>query len=324
MKKSWARLLSISALALLAFPMAVETSTIQADDSPTYKVGEPLFGDNYATVVGSAVDDANPNVSGGSVLGVGFVPGPLTLNQVPIFDFGIHQLGSSSKYSLQEITSADNLPAMLPDNHGGDDTAKGGNRSLVVTDTRQAQGSADGYTVSLTFGPLIKVESTTSVDADGNAIITPNIVDGNFVPDPSGAKITDAHLEFSNAKVSDGADWNTFLAGSADTKYFSGGTGIYPAFYNAADFDARKPITTSDNRLKDDTKASFQMGQNISQDGNGIDIFGASKTEGYATWAYDFTNSTSAYLAMPTQNGGIWVATLTWTLTSDPATLPNG
>lgn len=339
MKKSLVRLLSFSVLALLAIPLATNTHTVQADD-PGYQVGGPVLGSSYANVVGKAVPDNDPNgsASGQSQLGVGFIPGPLTLNQVPIFDFGIHQLGSSSKYALDPVATSAFQPKLFSGTPSGDDTTDGGMRSLVVTDTRLPFKETSGYTVSLKFGYLKKIKTTTTTE-NGKPVIKPELdADGNFIIDTTAIPINDATLEFGQAQVSDGSlDWNKFLVGSADPDYFNGKPAIYPGFYDASKLKTGGAITTSNNRLKDDPLAPTQTANGLkveqtddSDEGYGTVIMQAlGKTDtksgtGYGTWAYDFTNSSSAYLAMPTQNEGFWVATLTWTLTSDPASQPEG
>lgn len=340
MKKSLVKLLSMSALALLALPFAVNGQTARADDGPAeYKVGGPALGSSYAVSAGTIVDPpTTTSASEQSQLGVGFMAGPLTLNQVPIFDFGVHQLGSSSKYSLQAVASAGFQPKPFADGTtpGGDDTAQGGMRSLVITDARNALKQTTGYSVSLEFGDLQKILTKKTTAPDGTTVTSPSLDSkGNFQIDKTASPITDAHLQFTTAHVSDGTlGWNAFLAGSDDPDFFKGSAAIYPGFFNPDPdvFKAGGAITTSNNRLKDDSLAPTQQETNIDQNKNEPQtiLLAQGKTDtvdgqGYGTWVYDFSSSTSAYLAMPTQNEGFWVAQLTWTLTTgDPANQPGG
>lgn len=330
MKKSVVRLLSMSAMVLLALPLTVSGKTAHAVDGPAeYKVGGPALGSSYAVAVGKDVDQDNPSAVGQSQLGVGFMPGPLTLNQVPIFDFGVHQLGSSPKYPLQAVSSGGFQPKPFADGTtpGGDDPAQGGMRALVVTDARNGFKQGSGYSVSLKFGELKKVITKVVTKPDGTKVTEPDLLNGYFQFDSNATPISNAHLEFTKARVPDGQQgWNDFLSGSADPNFFKGTTAIYPGFYNADPdiFKVGGSVTTSNNRLKD-TLGPKQVATSVDQKNAATIWWAESKQDnrdghGYGTWIYDFTSSTSASIAMPTQDEGFWVSQLTWTLTTgDPA-----
>lgn len=335
MKKGLKRLFISGAALLMAAPVVANAAnTVHADD---LKSGDSaLSGYSYAQTSGTSGwtvsgTDTSATATGNSYLGVGFIKGFLTLNQVPNFDFGAHNIGSSQSYDLTKIPTTDSafLPQKLPDQHEPGDTTRGGSRSLVVTDARSDQASVSGYTVALRFSDLQKVHT----GADGQPIkdASGNIQFENSAGDPATTGIVtidDATLTLNAAKtVASGDTWNGFLGSATDGTYFAGGPGVYPGYYTSGSdaFNSGTAISTSDARLADDNAPATKkvlIGQ--AKDG-AVNVFQAAAAadgnpgQGFGTWVYDFSNPGAASLTMPTQKAGLWMANLYWVLTANPA-----
>lgn len=341
MKKSLKRLLVSGAALLLAAPIAASTAhSVLAADGDLASGDSALSGYPFAETNGNSgwVSVSGTPAIGNSYVGVGFVAGPLTLNQVPNFDFGVHNIGSSQTYDLQKITgdNAKFLPKPLADTHAPGDTAQGGTRSLVVTDTRTDKANVTGYTVALRFTNLNKVvtDSKTGqpvLDKNGK-IQFEGAVDGDGKPIAGQyVNINDATLTLNKPKtIAAGNTWNTFLNSAADGTFFDGGPAVYPGYYsaNADAFNGGTAISTSDARFAD-TDAPVAAEQAIGQKDDGaVNIMTAAAAvqgadakngQGFGTWVYDFSNPKAASLTMPTQKAGLWMANLYWVLTADPA-----
>ncbi|ERL63713.1 WxL domain-containing protein [Schleiferilactobacillus shenzhenensis] len=323
MKKSWSTALSVAALALVAAPVFGNVASVQAAGP---KSGDAaLSGVGYANTNGAsgwpAAGVEPQTASGTSVAGIGFVAGDLTLNQVPVFDFGVHNIGSSETFSMQPVDSAFRPQKLSGNPITADTKANAGVRALVVTDSRAQMTQTAGYQVILQFSPLQSAKVNDSgqfLDAKGSATTDPTKFTYNTGTDNKPVTMSGASLQFSSASVNPSTDWNAFIGDSLD---FGDKAAIYPAIYTNSGKSGPVPagsMYTTQTRLaaKD---APAAVGTSIDE-GKAQVIYRANMKTGFGTWAYDFTAPSSVTMKIPSANQqtGTWVSQLTWVLVDDP------
>lgn len=349
MKQLSKKLVSASALALLALPNIMGTHHVLADTPEVgapaaYVSGDPAdSGMAPSKYIGSAVagDPATASASGTSTGAIQFIShsggAVLFLDQVPNFDFGTHNANESGTFNLIDVnkTSGGNTKdnwdgtGYYPDLSSGDndtpDTQKvAGARSLVVSDDRE---NASGYFVSLKLSAFT-LSSDTSKTMSGSATFI------NIAKTPVRATKGDSFATFwGTATTGNGALPNGHNVGDQ--------VAIYPGLIGSQiHSDAGKPddkttdprpMTTNANlkarvnapegvgTIGDNIVAGADTATNIFQakpaSGTGDTAVAA---EGSGTWIYDFTQDKSVQLSFPiaSQSIGTWTATLTWTVTT--------
>ncbi|ERL63715.1 hypothetical protein L248_2255 [Schleiferilactobacillus shenzhenensis LY-73] len=311
---------SVIGLTLMVAPLVSNAGSVKA----AQQSGDAaLPGVGFANTNGNSGWPASgtepQSATGASVAGVGFVAGSLTLNQVPTFDFGYHNLGSSETFPLMPVDSG-YRPQLLSANAA---QANAGVRALVVTDARQQMGKTTGYQVVLQFGPL----QQASVNANGQFIDisgqpTTDMSRLAFKTDPAGNinTLSGATLQLSSATANPNTDWNQFLTNTLD---FNNKAAIYPAFYtNSGTTGIVQPGASSVTLARlEATDAPAAPGMTLNE-GSASVVFSAGAGKGFGTWAYDFTAASAATLTIPSANQrlGTWVSKLTWVLVDDPTT----
>lgn len=263
--------LSLTALALSVVPYA--GTAFAAGD------GDPVINNDGGTVAGGSATSTTPATGSGDI-GVGFLGGSLTLNQVPDFDFGYHTIGTAASYQLLNSGAT---PA--PGNSKDKGATLG--RQLVVTDQRSNRPSWN-----VTVGVLDVLTDT----------------------DPTAAGVlSGATLTMKPTKITYGA-WSPTIGtdGKPDNTKFGGYYFNSGAATGATTGIAASEIT-AENPLKLDVPSTDP--ENAAQP-----IFGmkAANTADPGTYALDFTDPATATISVPLakQKTGTFKGKLVWTLTT--------
>lgn len=301
---------SLAVLALSALPL----NTIFAA-TPTTALPDGTgnsFNTDSKDASGSAyITNSGNSGSGTSKFGVGFIPGALTLDQVPNFDFGIHALGEAGTVALppsMDGTAATGLSAfpMIATTVANTDS---GSRSLVVTDQT---GSTSGWSVNVSVTtPLTRTQNlstsgsaTDAADADKipltSALLAFNVLGYTAASGATPAVSGDATIgTYASGKFSAFGGTENKNPALTVTRGAKGGTGT-SAYQPAVVLD----VGSENKGTKNANLFSVGAGSN----GNPLVAPGS--------YQLDFTpvNNALLYVAPTYQKKGIFNGVLTWTL----------
>ncbi|BDR59577.1 WxL domain-containing protein [Xylocopilactobacillus apicola] len=289
MKRNFSKIGSLATVALMATPVltAISGTTVFAAAAGTGQNGNGtgrVIAENSQSVNTSAIAAGTPaSAAGTSVAAVEFYAGDLSLDRVPQFDFGAHELQASVNYNLysaapvlgsdyEDVTSTDPKTSDL-----------GLYRTLQVTDRT---GGSKGWKITAWATPF-KIDGDTT----------------GFQMNPTSISLKGADIELDRSKL------------VANSTKPDGYAHVYQADGTAA--DAPGEITANAiNFSTDGTVANVTGGvQTIWEAQSGLNTNNVAYGKG--TWAADFNKETAATLNLPLDQQtkiGIFKSTINWTL----------
>lgn len=317
---------------LLFIPSILPVTHVAAEDNADDpKVGDPAIPKvGPSQYIGSATKDGT--VSGNGEAGVTIIPGTLALNRVPDFDFGTHGVNiSGATYDLVKMVKNDGNPADKDDYNPSLDPpatnttpVRAGTRSLVVTDGRIDNDTVTktGYSVSLGVGEFHLVKPSKQGNTDvyvdtGNTVSGASLIFESPVVHTESSTLRDFLLKKRPQREDESdADYAKVLP------LVTGHPAVYPGLYSESDPGT---LTTTNNRMQ---AVDAPWGNSVTVTNgtsqatvlytaeNKYDNRNARAT---GTWIYDYSQPGSVKLRIAgLDNGGLWVAKLTWVLSTDP------